>query len=255
MYKFDAIREKENIVQWIKDYFHINGINSKCIIGISGGTDSSVVAALCVEALGNDNVYGILMPCGLQKDINYSYDLCKELNIKYHEIDLFDTYNTFINEINFNLDKDRIDNKIMSNILPRIRMTTLYTMSAILQGRVANTSNLSEITIGWETKWGDNVGDFSPLREYTKTEVKEIGNLLLDTKYVSKEPEDGMCGFSDEHMFGFTYEILDKYIRTGVCNSPIIRDTIICMNKASYHKNKILSCNPDLFNYIKDTNN
>ena len=206
--------EIEHIVDWIKHYFIRNGADGKAIIGISGGKDSTIAAALCVKALGADRVIGILMPQGLQADIKDARRVCEFLGIRSYEINIGSTCTTLYNAIGYNYDHNIEKNKAVSTNLPaRIRMTTLYAMAAELGGRVCNTCNRSENYIGYSTKYGDHAGDFSPLGHYTVRELLTIGDALgLPHDLVHKTPSDGMCGSSDEDNLGFTYEELDAYL-------------------------------------------
>lgn len=213
-YEFDAAKTKDEIVEWIRNYFRKNGPDCNAVIGISGGKDSSIVAALCCEALGNGRVIGVLMPQGAQSDIDVARELVKHLGIKSFEINIAET-------VNMLLAKGRIaglcDSKQARVNLPaRIRMATLFMVSQSMNGRVANTGNASEAYIGFSTLFGDGAGQFSPLGKLTVTEVKAIGRELgLPEKFIEKAPEDGLTGKTDEDNFGFTYDFLDKYIRTG----------------------------------------
>lgn len=213
-YEFDAAKTKDEIVEWIRNYFRKNGPDCNAVIGISGGKDSSIVAALCCEALGNGRVIGVLMPQGAQSDIDVARELVAHLGIKSFEINIAETVNAL-------LAKGRIaglcDSKQARVNLPaRIRMATLFMVSQSMNGRVANTCNYSEDYVGWATLFGDGAGQFSPLGKLTVTEVKAIGRELgLPEKFIEKAPADGLTGKTDEDNFGFTYDFLDKYIRTG----------------------------------------
>ena len=229
---------KDEVIKWIKDYFNENGKGCKAVVGISGGTDSSVCAKLCVEALGKENVIGVLMPCGLQHDIDVSLALVKLLDIKYHVINIEEPVAQLRELIGKELDTDpnSVD-AYKTNTPARIRMTTLYGISALYGGRVCNTCNLSEDWVGYSTKFGDSAGDFSPISYFTKTEVREIGRELgLPKLFVEKTPEDGMSGKSDEEKLGFTYDVLDKYIRTGVCEDKKVKERIDYLHKINLHK-------------------
>ena len=212
---FDAIKVKDECVQWIRDFFEENGKGCNAVIGISGGKDSSVVAALCVEALGKDRVIGVLMPDGEQADISDSYKLVNHLGIKHYIVNIKGATDGLKSAFPDGLpmsDQTRI------NMAPRIRMTTLYAVSQSLNGRVANTCNLSEDWVGYSTRYGDAAGDFSPLMCLTVSEVKAVGKALgLPIDLVDKVPSDGLCGKTDEDNLGFSYAVLDKYIRTGIC--------------------------------------
>lgn len=240
---FDANKVKDDIVKWIQDWFEQNGKGCAAIVGISGGTDSSVVAALCVEALGRNRVIGVLMPNGIQKDINAATQLVDHLGIKFLCVNIKKAVKAILDNI-FDILPERdgyedisISEQTRINLPPRIRMSTLYAVSQSLNGRVANTCNLSEDWIGYSTRWGDSVGDFSPLSNLTKTEVKQIGHVLgLPQDLVEKVPSDGLCGKTDEDNFGFTYDVLDKYIRTGKIDDFEIKEKIDNMHQKNLFK-------------------
>ncbi|MCR5431212.1 MAG: NAD(+) synthase [Lachnospiraceae bacterium] len=230
-------RLSDGIIEWIRNYYSFSP-DAKAIIGISGGTDSSVTAALLVRALGKERVIGVLMPCGDQHDIDVSRSLVKSLGIKYHVINIKDTVNAVTKEIGDALSTDpMLVDAYKTNTPARIRMTTLYGICAIYGGRVANTCNLSEDYIGYSTKFGDAAGDFSVLSGFTKTEVRQIGRELnLDNIFVDKIPEDGMSGKSDEERMGFTYAVLDRYIRSGEIDDPEVKALIDKKHAANLHK-------------------
>ena len=210
---FDALKVKDNCVQWIRDFFNENGQGCNAVIGISGGKDSSIAAALCVEALGKERVIGVLMPQGEQHDIDKAYMLVNHLGIKHYEINIKKTVDAILDAFPQDL---QLSKQSRENIPPRIRMSTLYAVSQSCNGRVCNTCNLSEDWVGYSTRYGDSVGDFSPMSNLTVTEVKAIGHLLnLPSELVEKVPIDGLCGKTDEENLGFTYAELDTYIRTG----------------------------------------
>lgn len=200
---------KDDCVQWIKSWFLKNGHKCNAIVGISGGIDSSVVAALCVEALGKNRVIGVLMPNGVQSDIEYAYKLVNHLGIESIEINIKDSVDNIKNQI------ENVSEQTIINLPARIRMSTLYAVSQSNNGRVANTCNLSEDYIGYSTRYGDGVGDFSPLAKFTKSEVLLLASKLgLPKELIEKVPTDGLSGKTDEENFGFTYEQLDSYIRS-----------------------------------------
>ena len=213
-YEFDAAKTKDEIITWIQNYFRKNGPDCNAVVGISGGKDSSIVAALCCEALGNGRVIGVLMPQGVQDDIDVARDLVKHLGIKSFEINIAETVNALLAN---GRAAGLCDSKQARVNLPaRIRMATLFMVSQSMNGRVANTCNASENFVGWQTVGGDGFGQFSPLSKLTVTEVKAVGRELgLPEKFIEKAPADGLTGKTDEDNFGFTYDFLDKYIRTG----------------------------------------
>lgn len=225
---FNAKKVKDEIVKWIRDWFEKNGKGCNAIIGISGGKDSTIVAALCVEALGKDRVIGVMMPDGKQPDIDKSYEVVNYLGIKNLEVDIGSATTNVICSIMRGMvhsehfpDYRRPSDQTLINLPPRIRMATLYAISQSLNGRVSNNCNLSEDWVGYSTRWGDSVGDFSPLANLTVTEVKAIGyELDLPAEFIEKIPDDGLCGKTDEDNLGFSYDVLDRYIRTGICEDP-----------------------------------
>ncbi len=215
---FDAVKIKNECVAWIKDFFENNGRGCNAIIGISGGKDSSVAAALCVEALGAERVIGVLMPQGEQHDIDMAYKLVNHLGIKHYEINVKNAVEGVLGAMPKDLE---ISVQSRVNLPPRIRMSILYAVGQSLNGRVVNTCNLSEDWVGYSTRYGDAAGDFSPMANLTVTEVKEIGRVLaLPADLVDKVPIDGLCGKTDEENLGFTYAELDIYIRTGKIDDP-----------------------------------
>ncbi|MBO2528139.1 MAG: NAD(+) synthase [Clostridiales bacterium] len=217
--RFDAKKVKNDIVAWIRDWFEINGKGCNAIIGISGGKDSSVAAALCVEALGKDRVIGVLMPNGEQQDIDMAFLLVEHLGIRHYVVNIKDGYDGLLRSVEASLGEVSKDTLI--NLAPRIRMSTLYAICQSRNGRVVNTCNLSEDWVGYSTRYGDSVGDFSPLSMLCVREVKAIGRELgLPEVLIEKVPIDGLCGQTDEDKLGFTYDTLDKYIRDGIEPEP-----------------------------------
>ncbi len=235
---FDAKKVKDECVLWIREFFENNGPGCNAVVGISGGKDSSVAAALCVEALGKDRVIGVLMPKGEQADIDAAYLLVNHLGIKHYEINIKDAYDALVAAMPSELS---LSAQSVQNLPPRIRMTTLYAVSQSVNGRVVNTCNLSEDWVGYSTRYGDSVGDFSPMSNLTVTEVKEIGRVLgLPDELVDKTPIDGLCGKTDEENLGFTYAELDRYIRTGKIDNPETKDLIDKKHKANLFKLQLM---------------
>jgi len=224
--KFNVEKATEGIIKWIQNWFDKNGKGCNAVIGISGGKDSTVCAGLLVKALGKDRVIGVLMPNDEQADIADSYKVVNFLDIKYYTINIQEAYDSILKYMNFH-DGLNVSRQTEENLPPRLRMSTLYAVSQSVNGRVCNTCNLSEDWVGYSTRYGDSVGDFSPLSNYTVTEVKEIGHYLgLPSELVDKTPIDGLCGKSDEENLGFTYAELDQYIRNGILPSPKIKKII-----------------------------
>lgn len=235
---FDAVKVKNECVEWIRDFFEKNGPGCNAVVGISGGKDSSIVAALCVEALGKDRVIGVLMPQGEQHDIDKAYMLVNHLGIKHYVVNIKSTVDAILSSFPEDLP---ITDMTRINLPPRIRMSTLYAVSQSLNGRVANTCNLSEDWVGYSTRYGDSVGDFSPMSNLTVTEVKQIGYVLgLPKELVDKVPIDGLCGKTDEENLGFTYAELDVYIRTGVIEDEEKKALIDRKHKANLFKLQLM---------------
>lgn len=231
---FDAKKIKDDCVEWIRDFFEKNGAGCNAVVGISGGKDSSVVAALCCEALGAERVIGVLMPCGNQHDIDCSHKLCDHLGIRTHTVNIQNISDAFVASFPDSL---ALSEQSRINMPPRIRMTVLYAVSQSCNGRVANTCNLSEDWVGYSTRYGDAAGDFSPLSHLTVTEVKAIGHELgLPSDLVEKTPIDGLCGKTDEDNLGFTYAELDVYIRTGKIENEQTKQRIDTLHKRNLFK-------------------
>ncbi len=237
---FNAEKVKNDCVQWIRDFFEENGRGCNAVIGISGGKDSSVAAALCVEALGRERVIGVLMPYGEQHDIDMAYMLVNHLGIKHYVVNIKEAADGLKNSIPKELE---LSNQSIVNLPPRIRMTTLYAVSQSVNGRVVNTCNLSEDWVGYSTRYGDAAGDFSPMCNLTVQEVKKIGRLLgLPAELVDKVPIDGLCGKTDEENLGFTYAELDRYIRTGEIDDQAKKARIDDLHRKNLFKLQLMPC-------------
>ncbi len=233
---FNAEKVKNECVQWIRDFFEENGKGCNAVVGISGGKDSSIVAALCVEALGKDRVIGVLMPCGEQHDIDMAQLLVDTLGIKHFVVNIKDAVEGITKAIPFEM-----SNQSVVNLPPRIRMATLYAVSQSHNGRVANTCNLSEDWVGYSTRYGDAAGDFSPCSNLTVAEMKQIGRLLgLPDVLVDKVPIDGLCGKTDEENLGFTYAELDLYIREGIEPAPEKKERIDHLHRINQFKLQLM---------------
>ena len=235
---FDAVKVKDACVLWIREFFEKNGKGCNAVLGISGGKDSSVAAALCVEALGKDRVIGVLMPSGTQHDIDMAYLLVNHLGIKHYEINIKGAVDAIKESIGGALELSVQSN---TNLPPRIRMSTLYAVSQSVNGRVVNTCNLSEDWVGYSTRYGDAAGDFSPMSLLTVQEVKEIGRVLgLPDVLVDKVPIDGLQGKTDEDNLGFTYAVLDRYIRTGEIDDPATKERIDYLHRINQFKLQLM---------------
>ena len=232
----DPKKTKDEIVQWIRNYFRDNGPGRSAVIGISGGKDSTIAATLCVEALGKESVVGVLMPNGIQSDIQDSYKVVESLGINYHVVNIGDTVFALTDQLEGII---HVSEQTRVNMPARIRMTTLYAIAQSLPngGRVVNTCNRSEDFVGYSTKFGDSAGDFSPLANLMVHEVIQIGHELpIPVELVDKTPSDGLCGKTDEDNLGFTYAQLDDYITHGTCGIMSIDNKIEVMHRKNLHK-------------------
>ena len=239
-YIFNAKAVRREAVDWIRGWFAENGRDCTAVIGISGGKDSSVVAALCVEALGRDRVVGVLMPNGVQPDIDCARRLVAHLGIEHHEINIRAAYEAVLAELSKDLVPSR---QTLVNLPPRLRMSVLYAVSQSKNGRVANTCNLSENYVGYSTRYGDDAGDFSPLGNLTVAEVVALGEALaLPADLVHKAPSDGLTGKTDEDNLGFSYATLDRYIREGICPDEETRARIDRLHRLNLFKLKTIPC-------------
>ena len=233
---FDAQKVKDGCVRWIRRFFEENGPGCSAVVGVSGGKDSSVTAALCAEALGPERVIGVLMPCGVQHDIDMAELLVRHLGIRSFTVNVKEAVEAVTRAIPFDLSaQSRV------NLPPRIRMAVLYAVSQSNNGRVANTCNLSEDWVGYSTRYGDAAGDFSPISRLTVQDVKAIGRHLgLPDVLVDKVPIDGLCGKTDEDNLGFTYAELDRYIRTGEIDNPVSKERIDYKHRINLFKLQLM---------------
>ena len=238
---FDAEKATKATVAWIREWFEKNGPGCNAIVGISGGKDSSIAAALFAEALGKDRVIGVLMPNSVQSDIDMARLLVSHLGIENYTVNIggaFDALTEQIREAGIELSKDSI-----INLPPRLRMSTLYAVGQSRNGRVVNTCNLSEDWVGYSTRYGDSVGDFSPMSCFTTAEIRAMGRELgVPAVLIDKVPSDGLSGMSDEDKLGFTYEVLDRYIRTGEIDDPATKERIDSLHKKNLFKLRFMDC-------------
>ncbi|SHK80549.1 NAD+ synthase [Selenomonas ruminantium] len=247
---FNPEEDKRKIVAFLKEWFSKNGgPETKAVVGISGGKDSSVTAALCTEALGKDRVVGVLMPNGVQADMDDALRLVNHLGIQYRIVNIGTPFKEMLkalqytevpNHHNFHF---AVTEALTQNLAPRLRMAVLYAVAQGVPagGRVINTCNASEDYVGYSTKFGDSAGDVAPLAAYTVTEVLAIGDSLgLPAELVHKAPSDGLCGKTDEDNLGFTYAVLDEYIRTGICEDEAVKANIDRRHEMNKHKLELL---------------
>ena len=238
---FNVEKTTNEVIAWIQNWFEQNGKGCNAVVGISGGKDSSIVAALCAKALGKDRVIGVLMPNGEQADIDCSKQLVAHLGIPYYVCNIKEGVDGVLASLKAT--GVEISRQTIVNLPPRIRMSTLYALSQSMNGRVANTCNLSEDWVGYSTRYGDAAGDFSPLGKLTVQEVKAIGkHLALPENLVEKVPSDGLTDRTDEDNLGFTYAMLDKYIRTGVCDDEEKKAKIDRLHVMNEFKLKPIPC-------------
>lgn len=236
MYNFNPEQTAEKLVKWLKDYFDNNGQPINAVVGCSGGKDSTVVLAALTKAIGPDRIYAILMPNGEQADIDDSYKVCEFLGLKPHVCNIQDAYNGVVGSVSGEFEPTR---QMKINLAPVLRMTTLKAISQCVNGRFTCNGNASEAYIGWFTIDGDDRGSVKPLINMTVTEVIQVGEALgLPDWMIHKTPTDGLCGQTDEDKFGFTYEVLDKYIRTGEIDDLDVKAKIDDMHNKNAFKLK-----------------
>lgn len=230
---------KDQCVAWIRDWFGRNGSSCSAVLGMSGGKDSTIAAALCAEALGPDHVIGVAMPAEGQS-LNEADEICKYLGIRYLCLPI-GKIEAACDELG-SLLSEGFSVQTLQNIPPRIRMTMLYAVAQSTNGMVANTCNYSEDYIGYATLYGDAAGSFAPFGRLCVREVRGIGHALgLPAKWVDKVPDDGLPHSSpDEQKFGFTYDMLDTYIREGVCEDEAVKSKIDSMHRRNLFKTEIL---------------
>lgn len=239
-------KTKDILVQAIRDYFEKNGPGCSAVVGISGGKDSTIVAALCVEALGKDRVFGVLLPNGIQPDIKDSRQVVKMLGIRHVEQNIQEAYDSLYGGLEVEMLKLGItpsDSQAAVNLAPRLRMSCLYDVAQMLPngGRVMNTCNKSEDYVGYSTKFGDSAGDYGPIANLMVHEVHQIGEVLnLPSELVHKTPSDGLCGKTDEDNLGFTYAQLDKYIETGTSGDIDVDNKIYILHMRNLHKLQLM---------------
>lgn len=236
----DPKKTKDEIVQWIRDYFAENGTNCSAVVGISGGKDSSVVAALCAEALGASRVFGVMMPNGEQPDIEDSKRLITALGIRYGCVNIHGAVQALLDQVGFNMD---VSEQTKVNLPARVRMATLYAVAQSLQngGRVANTCNRSEDFVGYSTKYGDSAGDFAPLANLMVHEVIQIGKELgIPEDLVTKTPSDGLSGKTDEDNLGVSYAEIDRYIMERHCANESNERLILDLHQKNLHKLRLM---------------
>lgn len=234
-----ASKLTKQIIKWLEEYRD----NTQCrgvVLGISGGKDSTTVAMLAKKVWGDD-VVGIMMPDGGQVDLNDSVAICSSLNLRHALVNIGGTVTQILHSINASVPFVDVNQKAITNIPPRVRMTTLYAIAQTLGYRVIGTGNASEAYIGWTTKWGDSAYDLNPIAGLTCGEVVEVGLDLakefgLDEQYITKKPSDGLTGINDEDNFGFTYKELDGLINGNLSVSEEVSEKIRAMHEVSEHK-------------------
>jgi len=241
---FNPERVKEDIIAWIRAWFLKNGHGCRAVVGVSGGKDSGVVAALCALALGRPNVVGVILPNGEQSDMADALCTVAHLGILHCVLNIRGAAGSILEELAAWVP---VSAQARLNLPPRLRMSALYAVAQSMNGRVANTCNLSEDWVGYSTRYGDSVGDFSPLSNLTATEVVQLGYALgLPKMLIDKPPADGLTGKTDEEILGFSYAVLDRYIREGVCEDPTVRRKIDELHEKNAFKLELMQSFPYL---------
>lgn len=240
MHIFNAKKATAKCIEWIQNWFEKNGKDCNAVIGISGGKDSTVVAALCAKALGPSRVIGVILPNGEQADIEDAKDVINYLGIKKVEMNIGSATNIMLARM-----QDTgltITQQTRENLPPRIRMSALYMIAQSCDGRVSNNCNLSENWIGYSTIYGDTAGDFSPISDFTVSEVIKVGKEMgLPERFLNKPPADGLCGKTDEDKLGFSYSVLDQYLRTGKIDNLYIKGIIDGLHERNKFKHKLIA--------------
>ena len=241
---FDAKKETEKIIKFIRDYYKKNNLGG-AVLGISGGKDSGVVAGLLVEALGSENVVGLTLPChSKEEDKNLAKKVSEHYGFKLYNIDLTNVYDAFKDQIKNIGDFSEEETKNSDiNIKPRLRMASCYYMSALLSAinnktyLVAGTSNKCELFVGYFTKGGDSVHDIAPIADLTVEEVIKVGEVVNVPKEVLyKTPDDGLSNQSDEEKLGVTYKSIADYIVDPNSVNEVDREKIKRLHNSSLHK-------------------
>lgn len=251
-YNFNVEKVTRDLIQWTRDWFDKNGKDSVAVLGISGGKDSTIAAKIMVEALGENRVIGVMLPRGKQHDQNIAREVCEYLNIQHYDWNISLIFSAFVNTYTTSI-KGPVTEQSMTNLAPRIRMTALRFVAQCKNGRLINTSNLSEDWVGYATIDGDSAGDMSLFSMLTVQEVKAIGHYLgIPEKFVEKIPEDGLVGKSDEENLGVSYSDIDAYIRSSSEISVEARDIIERKFKANEFKLKATSGMPKFMPRLED---
>lgn len=253
-YQFNPVVARDRLVEKIREFMHGVGV-SRVALGISGGKDSTVASALCARALGRENVYGVLMPDGVQKDIADSMAVCRATGINYRIVNINEMHNALLKAVeagsNGEIDDYPVPFSEESNVNvgPRLRMTTLRYVAQALGAFVCGTGNLSEATVGYCTKDGDTSCDFNPLGTLTSVEVVQVGLTMpeLPRELVQKTPDDGLSGVPDEVKLGLTYRQIHDFLRLGTCGDAAIDEKIAKREKANMHKRRM----PPILNWAE----
>ena len=244
-YRFEAEQTRDALVRKIREFARDAGCR-RVVLGISGGKDSSVAAALCARALGRENVYGVMLPDGEQKDISDSERVCGSLGIQRRTVNIGAMHRALAEAIDESSRADGAFPLAFSresdiNVGPRLRMTTLRYIAQALGAFLCGTGNLSEATVGYCTKDGDTSCDFNPLGRLTSLEVVAVGRTLreLPAELVEKTPTDGLSGMSDEEKMGLKYSQIHDFIRLGSCGDPKVYEKIARRERANRHKRRL----------------
>ncbi len=246
-YRFNAEKARDGLVEAVRSIAASQGFD-KVVVGISGGKDSTVTAALCARALGKENVYGVMLPDGVQKDLSDSLRVCGALGIRRRIVNigtLHDALKAVTDQLGpasgegeFTVPVSRQSD---INVGPRLRMTVLRYIAQALGARLAGTGNLSEATVGYCTKDGDTSCDFAVLGALTSVEVVAVGSVMpeIPRDLVEKTPSDGLTGKSDEENLGLSYRDIHLFIREGTCGRAETDERIRAKERANMHKRRM----------------
>lgn len=257
MYTFDETKVFNKIKEhWINFMKSTNSI--KCVIGISGGIDSTCTAALACKIFGKENVIGISLPCDEQADIADVMAVFDYLQIKKIDFNIGDAFHSIIDGVENN--GLEVTDVTKTNLPARLRMATLYAFAQSIPGAlVINTCNISESCQNYDTLFGDNCGSYAPIQKLTKTEVRKLASYIGVPEFlVMKTPVDGLQQYSDEERFGYSYEVLDNYIRKGpnYCSVVTMAAIIERFNSGKYKLDMVHIKGPefDFPNYLTGEN-
>ena len=227
----------KDIEKFLKNYLENNGMNTY-VLGVSGGVDSSLCAALARNAVGKDKLHCLIVPIDSAKeDIEDALTLVKDLDLKYDIIDASETFHTYLKD--FEKCCMSFDRSTLGNLKARMRMSILYAVAQNERGLVIGTDNADERCVGYFTKYGDGACDILPIAHLVKAEVVEASKILgIRTSLAERVPTAGLYeGQTDEKEMGVSYKDLDAYVLGKEVNETA-KKRIQYLERISEHKRK-----------------